>query len=68
MNTVREILVDEMNRILNALCNYLNDVDFELPVITPFHNSLIIGGCSFVGGIVGGRLGLVIGNYILFER
>lgn len=51
--------------LADILCYYLGNEKFELvPVV---RDRVVVGVCSIVGGFVGGRFGIFIGNHSIFK-
>jgi len=52
-----------VNAGLEALLRFVGDLDFELSEVpSALIAGSIVGACSFVGALIGGRTGLVVGE------
>jgi len=52
------------NAALEALLRFVDDLNFELSEIpSALIAGSIVGACSVIGGLIGGRAGLLIGEY-----
>jgi len=53
-----------LNAITEALSRYFGDLNFELTEVpSALIAGSIVGACSFIGGLLGGRIGLAVGEY-----
>jgi len=53
-----------VNAGLEALLRFVGDLDFELSEVpSVFIAGSIVGACSLIGGLIGGKTGLVVGEY-----
>lgn len=59
-----EIAIVALNGVSEMLVRLLGDRNFELntSVVPAVISGVIVGGCTLVGGLVGGRFGLLIGK------
>ncbi|XP_001950186.1 uncharacterized protein LOC100159944 [Acyrthosiphon pisum] len=57
-----------VNAGLEALLRFVGDLDFELSEVpTALIAGSIVGACSFIGGLIGGRTGLLVGGGIGYQ-
>lgn len=53
-----------VNGTLEALLRYVGDFNFELSEIpSSLIAGSIVGACSVIGGLIGGKAGVLIGEY-----
>jgi len=53
-----------VNASLEALLRFVGDLNFELAEIpSALIAGTIVGACSVIGGLIGGRAGVLIGKY-----
>lgn len=59
----RAVMANSVLEVVQILYRHYGDENFELtPAIL---GGLVVGACTLVGGILGGRYGLLIGKYFL---
>jgi len=53
-----------LNAGQEALLRFFGDLNFELTEVpSALIAGSIVGACSFIGGLLGGRTGLLVGEY-----